>query len=268
MRRPVGDDVTGDQSGQGNLRSSGAAVEPVRIDRIRILFVCLGNICRSPTAEGVMRALVREAGLEEQIELDSAGTGAWHVGNPPDERATETARARGIVLEGAAREVRQEDFEDFDLVLAMDRENLANLRRLAPDERARTRTRLLREFDPASAGLGVDGDLDVPDPYYGGARGFEDVLDLVHAACEGLLRSSVRAGARVRVSLPPGATNARRRRRRGHQPGLARHARGRWRGLREDAGRRRPRGVRGRGRGPALARRARRAAHAAGDRAR
>jgi protein-tyrosine phosphatase len=151
----------------------------------RILFVCLGNICRSPTAEGVMRALVREAGLEESIELDSAGTGAWHVGNPPDERATETARTRGIVLEGAAREVRRADFDDFDLLIAMDRKNLADLRRLAPDERARARIRLLREFDPAS--VGADGDLDVPDPYYGGPRGFEDVLDLVHAACEGLL---------------------------------------------------------------------------------
>ncbi len=158
----------------------------------RILFVCLGNICRSPTAEGVMRALVREAGLEESIELDSAGTGAWHVGNPPDERATETARTRGIVIEGAAREVRRADFDDFDLLIAMDRKNLADLRRLAPDERARARIRLLREFDPASAGLGVD-ELDVPDPYYGGPRGFEDVLDLVHAACEGLL-AQIRAG--------------------------------------------------------------------------
>ena len=158
----------------------------------RILFVCLGNICRSPTAEGVMRALVREAGLEESIELDSAGTGAWHVGSPPDERATETARARGIALEGAARQVRRADFDDFDLLIAMDRKNLADLRRLAPDERARARIRLLREFDPASAGLGVD-ELDVPDPYYGGPRGFEDVLDLVHAACEGLL-AQIRAG--------------------------------------------------------------------------
>ena len=158
----------------------------------RILFVCLGNICRSPTAEGVMRALVTEAGLEDSIELDSAGTGAWHVGNPPDERAAETARARGIALEGAAREVRREDFDDFDLLIAMDRKNLADLRRLAPDERARARIRLLREFDPASAGLGVD-ELDVPDPYYGGPRGFEDVLDLVHAACEGLL-AQIRAG--------------------------------------------------------------------------
>ena len=169
--------VAGSEDGRGG----GAGVDPRPI-----LFVCLGNICRSPTAEGVMRALVREAGLEEKIELDSAGTGAWHVGNPPDERATATARARGIVLEGAAREVRREDFDDFDLILAMDRKNLADLRRLAPDERARSRTRLLREFDPASAGLGVD-ELDVPDPYYGGPRGFEHVLDLVHAACDGLL---------------------------------------------------------------------------------
>jgi protein-tyrosine phosphatase len=146
--------------------------------------VCLGNICRSPTAEGVMRALVREAGLEESIELDSAGTGGWHVGSPPDERATETARARGIDLVGAARQMRREDFDDFDLILAMDGSNLAELRRLAPDERAASRVRMLREFDPASAGL---EDMDVPDPYYGGPRGFEDVLDLVNAACVGLL---------------------------------------------------------------------------------
>jgi protein-tyrosine phosphatase len=160
------------------LRPS-AEAEPVRI-----LFVCLGNICRSPTAEGVMRALVHEARLDDAIELDSAGTGAWHVGSPPDERATETARARGIVLEGAARQVRAEDFGDFDLIVAMDSSNLADLRRMAPDEQARTRVRMLREFDPASAGL---EDLDVPDPYYGGPGGFEDVLDLVQAACADLL---------------------------------------------------------------------------------
>jgi protein-tyrosine phosphatase len=158
---------------------SGVEVEP-----IRILFVCLGNICRSPTAEGVMRALVREAGLQDAIELESAGTGAWHVGDPPDERATETARARGIALEGAARQVRATDFEDFDLILAMDGSNLADLRRMAPDGRAREKVRLLREFDPVSVG---SEDLDVPDPYYGGSRGFEDVLDLVGAACAGLL---------------------------------------------------------------------------------
>jgi protein-tyrosine phosphatase len=157
---------------------------------VRVLFVCLGNICRSPTAEGVMRVLVRDAGLEDSIELDSAGTGGWHVGSPPDERATETARARGIALEGAARQVCAEDFEDFDLILAMDRSNLAELRRMAPDEQTRSRVRMLRELDPASTGL---NDLDVPDPYYGGPRGFEDVLDVVQAACVGLL-GEVRGG--------------------------------------------------------------------------
>jgi protein-tyrosine phosphatase len=154
-----------------------------------LLFVCLGNICRSPTAEGVMRELVRREGLEDQIALDSAGTGGWHVGDPPDARATATARTRGIVLDGAARQVRASDFDDFDLLLAMDRSNLRDLRHLAPDEDARAKVRLLREFDPGS-----DGDLDVPDPYYGGPGGFERVLDLVQAACEGLL-GEIRAGS-------------------------------------------------------------------------
>jgi len=151
---------------------------------MRVLFVCLGNICRSPTAEGVMRALVDEAGLKESIELDSAGTGAWHVGSPPDSRAAAAARARGIALEGSARQVRQDDFDDFDLVLAMDRSNLRELRQLAGGEARRAKVRLLREFDPASVG---DQDLEVPDPYYGAAGGFDEVLDLVQAACAGLL---------------------------------------------------------------------------------
>ena len=172
----------------------------------RLLFVCLGNICRSPPAEGVMRALVEREGLQEQIELESAGTGAWHVGNPPDARATAAAGARGVTLEGRARQVRLEDFDDFDLLLAMDRENLDELRRLAPGEEQRAKVRLLREFDPASAsgGSGNDGlegedpeaaagDLDVPDPYYGATGGFDEVFELVQAACEGLLEQ-VRAG--------------------------------------------------------------------------
>jgi protein-tyrosine phosphatase len=150
----------------------------------RLLFVCMGNICRSPTAEGVMRHLLREEGLEDEITIDSAGTGAWHVGNPPDRRATAAAAARGIVLEGAARQVRPSDFDDYDLLLVADRENLADLRAIAPGEAARAKVRLLREFDPASEGA---PDLDVPDPYYGGERGFEDVLDLVERACRGLL---------------------------------------------------------------------------------
>jgi protein-tyrosine phosphatase len=152
---------------------------------VRLLFVCLGNICRSPTAEGVMRQLVHEAGLEQQIELDSAGTGGWHVGESPDARATEAARRRGIVLEGAARQVRPRDFDTFDLIVAMDRSNQRNLLRLAPDEHTREKVRLLREW--GRAGSQSDGDLDVPDPYYGGPDGFDRVLDLVHASCVSLL---------------------------------------------------------------------------------
>jgi protein-tyrosine phosphatase len=156
----------------------------------RILFVCLGNICRSPTAEGVMRSLVAQAGLEDSIELDSAGTGAWHVGSPPDQRATAAAGDRGVVLEGAARQVRAADFDDFDLLIAMDSANLRDLRALAHDEEQRAKVRLLREFDPASAG---SADLDVPDPYYGSGDGFAEVFELVRAACEGLL-TQIRAG--------------------------------------------------------------------------
>jgi protein-tyrosine phosphatase len=142
---------------------------------VRILFVCMGNICRSPTAEGVMRHLVSERGLEGEIEVQSAGTGGWHAGNPPDERSTAAARARGITLEGAARQVTPADFEDFDLLVAMDRDNLAGLRAIAPPGTEHKLRMLI-----------ADG-RDVPDPYYGGARGFEDVLDLVETACEQLL---------------------------------------------------------------------------------
>jgi protein-tyrosine phosphatase len=151
---------------------------------MRLLFVCLGNICRSPTAEGVMRALVQRAGLEDEIELESAGTGSWHAGSPPDARAAAVARARGMPLDGAARQVRPEDFVRFDLLLAMDRANARELLALAGDEEQRAKVRLLREFDPGSDGT---DDLDVPDPYYGAAGGFEEVFDLVQAACEGLL---------------------------------------------------------------------------------
>jgi protein-tyrosine phosphatase len=142
---------------------------------VRILFVCLGNICRSPTAEGVMRHLLRERGLEDRIEAASAGTGGWHVGSPPDERSAAAARARGITLDGAAQQVRPEDFGRYDLLVAMDRSNLADLLAMAPDDEARSRVRLLLD------------DADVPDPYYGGPSGFDDVLDLVTEACERLL---------------------------------------------------------------------------------
>ncbi|HWT95571.1 MAG TPA: low molecular weight protein-tyrosine-phosphatase [Solirubrobacteraceae bacterium] len=151
---------------------------------MRVLFVCLGNICRSPTAEAVMRGLVREAGLEDRIEVDSAGTGSWHVGNPPDPRSTAAAKLRGIVMEGAARTVSAEDFDAWDLLVAMDRANQRELLSRAPDDAARAKVKLLREYDPASV---ASGELEVPDPYYGGERGFDDVLDIVAAGCRGLL---------------------------------------------------------------------------------
>jgi low molecular weight protein-tyrosine phosphatase len=151
----------------------------------RILFVCLGNICRSPTAEAVMARLVAEAGLEGSIELDSAGTGSWHVGSPPDSRAVEAAARRGIRVDGVGRQIAAADFEAFDLVLAMDAMNLRELRRVAYEAGLDgSNVRLLREFDPASADA---ASLDVPDPYSGGPDGFERVLDLIEAACAGLL---------------------------------------------------------------------------------
>jgi protein-tyrosine phosphatase len=159
---------------------------------VRLLFVCLGNICRSPTAEGVMRSLVEREGLQDSIELDSAGTSAEHRGSPPDRRASAVARTRGIVLDGHARKVADEDFEDFDLLLAMDSANMRALIQRAPGEAERAKVRMLREFDPAGAEAG-ERDLDVPDPYYGGERGFEDVFDMVQSACEGLL-AQIREG--------------------------------------------------------------------------
>ena len=130
-----------------------------------------------------MRGLLRDQGLEHAVAVDSAGTGDWHAGAPPDARATAAARSRGVTLAGAARVVAPGDFDDFDLILAADRSNLRDLRAAAPAG-TRARLHLLREFDPASAGA---PDLDVPDPYYGGDDGFEQVLDLVEAACRGLL---------------------------------------------------------------------------------
>src|SRR5687768_2908862 len=115
---------------------------------VRILCVCLGNICRSPTAEGVLKHKLRAAGLAEDVDVESAGTGSWHVGHAPDERATAAAAAREIELAGAARRFEMNDFDDFDLILAMDRQNLEDMRALAPHADAEGRLRLLREYDP------------------------------------------------------------------------------------------------------------------------
>jgi len=165
---------------------------------IRVCFVCLGNICRSPTAEGIMQHLVREAGLSHLIEVDSAGTEAYHLGERADERSRATARRRGVTLESRGRRFDAEDFERFDYVLAMDDENLARLHRRARSDAERAKTVLLRRFDPdaradaradagAYASAGAEADASVPDPYYGGASGFEDVFDICDRACRGLL---------------------------------------------------------------------------------
>src|SRR3954452_3232584 len=129
-----------------------------------------------------MRYLVAEAGREDAVEIASAGTGDWHIGNAPDVRATSAARGRGITLEGAARQVRATDFDDYDLLVAMDRANQRDLQRLAPDDEARAKVVLLRDHDPEA-----EGELDVPDPYYGGDEGFEEVLDIVERSCRNLL---------------------------------------------------------------------------------
>jgi len=151
----------------------------------RILFFCMGNICRSPTAEGVMRAKLAAAGLD--VEVDSAGTHGYHIGDPPDERSQAHAKRRGYDLSPLrARQLLAEDFDRFDLVLAMDDANLAHARRLCPPAR-RERLKLLLDYAPHT------GRAHVPDPYYGGAPGFEEVLDLVEAGCDGLIAEVRRA---------------------------------------------------------------------------
>ena len=147
----------------------------------RVLFVCTGNICRSPTAEGVLRHLAEQAGMAHRIEVDSAGTTSYHVGDPPDRRSQIHAARRGYDLSALrARQVRAADFVDFDWLIAMDRGHLAELLAAAP-ERCRNRIHLLMDFadDPQGG--------EVPDPYYGGGAGFEVVLDRVEAGCRGLL---------------------------------------------------------------------------------
>ena len=138
-----------------------------------VLTVCLGNICRSPTAEAALREAAEQTGVE--LTVRSAGTGGWHVGHPPDERMREAAAEEGLHLAGTAARVTPEDLDDADLVLAMDRSNLADLLDLARRGGVEADVRLFREFDPEAG----DGDLDVPDPYYGGPDGFAEVVRMV-----------------------------------------------------------------------------------------
>ncbi|MEH2176749.1 low molecular weight protein-tyrosine-phosphatase [Nostoc sp.] len=148
----------------------------------KLLFVCLGNICRSPSAENIMNHLIEQAGLSEHILCDSAGTSSYHVGSPPDRRMSAAAATKlGIKLRGRARQFQKSDFQDFDLILAMDRENYENILALDRTKQYQHKVRLMCEFCSRHTLK------EVPDPYYGGQEGFNQVIDLLIDACEGLL---------------------------------------------------------------------------------
>lgn len=151
----------------------------------------MGNICRSPLAEGVFRHHVSAAGLSNQFDVDSAGISSYHAGDPPDERTTRVARARGIELQGQSRPLTRDDLARFDYIIAMDGENRAGIARLEAKSEAKPAVHMLREFDDAAK-----GDLDVPDPYYGGPDGFENVHDIVDRSTRRLLEY-IRARERI-----------------------------------------------------------------------
>jgi len=148
----------------------------------KLLFVCLGNICRSPSAENIMNHLIEQAGLSKHIFCDSAGTSSYHVGSPPDRRMSAAAATKlGIELRGRARQFQKSDFQDFDLILAMDQENYENILTLDQTKQYQHKVRLMCEFCSRHTLK------EVPDPYYGGQEGFNQVIDLLIDACEGLL---------------------------------------------------------------------------------
>jgi len=149
----------------------------------RLLFVCLGNIIRSPLAENLFKVQAEEAGLDGKYSVDSAGTAAYHVGQPPDRRMRRTAESHGVINNGIARQFRKSDFDEFDWILAMDRNNRRDLLDLAGSPENQAKVRLMREFDPEQ------GDPDVPDPYYGGEEGFETTYGIVERSVGGLLEA-------------------------------------------------------------------------------
>lgn len=149
----------------------------------RILFVCLGNIIRSPLAEHAFRQAAEQAGLADRYQADSAGTAGWHTGEEPDPRMRQTAAVHGLNYTGRARQVSERDFHEYDLIVAMDSSNYRSLSELAGSEQARKKIRLMREFDPQADGM------DVPDPYYGGQEGFENTYQIVRRSVDGLLEA-------------------------------------------------------------------------------
>ncbi len=151
----------------------------------KLLFVCLGNICRSPAAENIMNHLIAEAGLTDAITCDSAGTSSYHIGSAPDRRMTAAAQQRGVAMHGSARQFQRGDFAKFDLILAMDQDNYQDILALDPEGHHRDRVRLMCDF------CRQHQTREVPDPYYGGSEGFNHVIDLLTDACEGLLADIV-----------------------------------------------------------------------------
>lgn len=153
-------------------------------EKTRLCFVCLGNIVRSPLAENLFRSLAEEDGVGDRFEVASAGTSGWHLDEPPDARMRQVAAARGLEYTGRARRFTPQDFDRFDLILAMDSSNREDLLDMAPDAAARAKIRLLREFDPRGG-----PNASVPDPYYGGLAGFEQAYQIVERSCRGLLEA-------------------------------------------------------------------------------
>ncbi len=150
---------------------------------VEICFVCMGNICRSPLAQGVFEPLVKREGLQDRVVVSSAGVGDWHVGDPPDSRMQATARKHGIHLSSRARQFQAADFKRMDLVLAMDHSNMSALQQMRPAPELQNKLFLFRSFDPEN-----NGDLEVPDPYYGDGEGFETVFQIVERTCPQVLQ--------------------------------------------------------------------------------
>ena len=152
----------------------------------KILFVCLGNICRSPLGEGLMKHKIEERGLKNRFEVDSCGTGAWHIGEAPDPRTLDNAKSNGIILNHRGRQIHAGDLEEFDHILAMDRSNFNNILKLNNSGKYRHKIKLLRDFDPDESGA------DVPDPYFGGNDGFQLVFDIIDKCTEEWLNQNVK----------------------------------------------------------------------------
>ena len=149
---------------------------------LNVCFVCHGNICRSPLAQGVMESLVKQEGLEKTILVSSSGVSAWHVGEPPDDRMQDTAQKHGVLLDSRAQHFQATDYQKLDLVLAMDHSNLSTLKALKPTSENQDKLFLFRSFDPNN-----NGNMEVPDPYYGGDQGFELVYEMVERTCPKIL---------------------------------------------------------------------------------